>query len=48
MDFKGFSEAYARFFGTQRQPHVAARSVVQVAGLVDPAWLVEIEAIAAR
>ncbi|MGC4252860.1 MAG: RidA family protein [Sphingobium sp.] len=48
MDFKGFSEAYGQFFGTKDQPHVVARSVVQVAGLVDPGWLVEIEAIAAK
>ena len=46
MDFKGFSEAYAQFFGTATQPNVPARSTFQVAGLVNPGWLVEIEVVA--
>lgn len=46
LDFKGFSEAYAQFFGTATQPNLVARSTVQVAALASPAFLVEIEATA--
>lgn len=48
MDFSGFMEAYTRFFDTDDQPHVPARSVVEVAGLAREGWLVEIEVTAAR
>jgi enamine deaminase RidA (YjgF/YER057c/UK114 family) len=48
LDFKGFSEAYAQFFGTAAQPNLVARSTVQVAALANPGFLVEIEATAAR
>jgi enamine deaminase RidA (YjgF/YER057c/UK114 family) len=48
MDFAGFGRGYARFFGTAEQPNVVARSTMQVAGLVNPGWLVEIEVVAAR
>jgi len=48
MDFKGFSEAYAQQFGTQAQPNIVARTTVQVAALANPAFLVEIEATAAK
>jgi len=48
MDFDGFMAAYREFYGTQAQPNLPARSVMQVAGLVVPGWLVEIEVIAAR
>lgn len=48
LDFDGFSRAYAQFFGTPGQPNKVARSVVQVAALANPGFLVEIEAIAAR
>jgi enamine deaminase RidA (YjgF/YER057c/UK114 family) len=48
LDFKGFSEAYAQFFGTATQPNKVARSVVQVAALANPGFLVEIEATAAK
>lgn len=43
MDFEGFMEAYSQFFGTKEQPNLPARSTVQVAGLVQPGMLVEIE-----
>jgi 2-iminobutanoate/2-iminopropanoate deaminase len=48
MDFAGFNAAYKEFFGTVENPNLAARSTVQVAGLVGPYFLIEIEAIAAR
>jgi 2-iminobutanoate/2-iminopropanoate deaminase len=48
LDFKGFSEAYGQFFGTAEQPNKVARSVVQVSALANPAFLVEIEATAAK
>lgn len=48
QDFAGFSAAYAQFFGTAAQPSKVARSTVQVAALVNPGFLVEIEATAAR
>ena len=47
MDFAGMMTAYREFFGTAAQPNKPARSTLQAAGLVDPGWLVEIEATAA-
>jgi enamine deaminase RidA (YjgF/YER057c/UK114 family) len=47
MDFAGMMSAYREFFGTAAQPNRPARSTMQVAGLVDPGWLVEIEVTAA-
>lgn len=47
MDFAGMMTAYREFFGTRAQPARPARSTMQVAGLVDPGWLVEIEVTAA-
>ena len=47
MDFAGMMTGYREFFGTASQPHRPARSTMQVAGLVDPGWLVEIEVTAA-
>src|SRR4029453_8756893 len=46
MDFAGMMTAYREFFGTAAQPNQPARSTMQVAGLVDPGWLVEIEVTA--
>jgi enamine deaminase RidA (YjgF/YER057c/UK114 family) len=48
MDFAGFMEGYTQFFGTAQQPNLPARSVLAVAGLVNPGWLVEIEVTAVR
>jgi enamine deaminase RidA (YjgF/YER057c/UK114 family) len=48
MDFAGMMAAYTTFFGTAAQPNKPARSTVQVAGLVAPGALVEIEVIAVR
>ena len=45
---QGFNQAYSQFFGTAQQPNKVARSVVQVAALANPAFLVEIEATAAK
>ncbi len=47
MDFPGMMRGYSAFFGTPAQPNKPARSTMQVAGLVDPGWLVEIEVTAA-
>ncbi len=48
MDFTGFMEGYSQFFGTATQPNLPARSTVQVAGLVSPGMLVEIEVTLVR
>jgi enamine deaminase RidA (YjgF/YER057c/UK114 family) len=48
MDFAGMMRGYREFFGTAAQPNKPARSTMQVAGLVDPGWLVEIEVTAAK
>ncbi len=47
-DLDGFGRAYRRFFGTPEQPHLHARTRIQVARLMNPAWLVEIEVVASR
>jgi enamine deaminase RidA (YjgF/YER057c/UK114 family) len=48
LDFAGLMSAYTKFFGTPEQPNKPARSAVQVAALVAPGALVEIEAIAVK
>lgn len=48
MDFAGFMEAYSMYFGTEEQPNLPARSTMQVAALVNPGFLVEIEVTAVR
>lgn len=48
MDFSGFMEGYTQFFGTSAQPNLPARSAFQIAGLANPAYLVEIEVVAVR
>jgi enamine deaminase RidA (YjgF/YER057c/UK114 family) len=47
FDYPGWFEAYGQFFGTAENPVKPARSTVGVASLVNPDWLVEIEAVAA-
>ena len=47
MDFKAFMEGYTQFFGGA-QPNLPARSVVGVASLANPGFLVEIEVIAVK
>jgi enamine deaminase RidA (YjgF/YER057c/UK114 family) len=48
MDFDGMMRAYSRHYGSAAQPNRPVRSTVQVAGLVRPGMLVEIEVTAAR
>jgi len=48
LDFQGFQRAYTQYFGTAAQPNMPVRSVLQVAGLARPEWVVEIEVVAAR
>jgi len=48
LDFAGLQASYTQFFGTKEQPLKPARSAMQVAALVQPWALVEIEVIAAR
>lgn len=48
MDFQGFMRAYTEFFGPHSGGRLPARSVVEVAGLVSPGMMVEIEAVAVR
>jgi len=47
MDFAGFMKGYSQFF-PNGSAHRPARSTMQVAKLVNPGWLVEIEVIAVR
>ena len=47
MDFGAFMEGYTQFFGGS-QPNLPARSVVGVASLANPGFLVEIEVIAVK
>jgi enamine deaminase RidA (YjgF/YER057c/UK114 family) len=48
LNFPGLMAAYSKFFGTSDQPNKPARSAVQVAALVAPGALLEIEVIAVK
>lgn len=48
MDFAGFMKGYTQFFGPGKQTNLPTRSVFEVAGLANPAFLVEIEVEAVR
>lgn len=48
LDFAGFMKGYVQFFGTEEQPNLPSRSAFQIAGLARPAWLIEIEVVAAK
>jgi enamine deaminase RidA (YjgF/YER057c/UK114 family) len=48
LDFAGLQASYVQFFGTKDQPNKPARSAMQVAALVSPTALVEIEVIAVK
>jgi enamine deaminase RidA (YjgF/YER057c/UK114 family) len=47
MDFKAFMDGYTQFFGGS-QPNLPARSVLGVASLANPGFLVEIEVVAVK
>ena len=46
-DYTGFFNAYGKYFNTKENPVKTARSTVGVESLVNPDWLVEIEAFVA-
>ena len=48
LNFTGLMAGYTQFFGTADQPNKPARSAVEVAALVSPGALLEIEVIAAK
>lgn len=48
LDFDGFNRGYQQFFGTAENPLKPVRPFVEIAGLVVPGWLIEIEIRAAR
>jgi enamine deaminase RidA (YjgF/YER057c/UK114 family) len=48
LDFDGMNAAYDQFFGVPQQPNKPVRATVQVAALVAPWGLVEIEVTAVR
>jgi enamine deaminase RidA (YjgF/YER057c/UK114 family) len=48
MDFAGMMEGYNQFYGTAAQPNKTARITSQVAALVAPGMMVEIEVQAAK
>jgi len=48
MDFAGMMEGYSQFFGSADQPNKPARVTMQVAALVAPGMLAEIEVQAAK
>ncbi len=48
IDFPGLQASFTQFFGTAAQPNKPARSAFQVAGLVAPGYLLEIEVIAVK
>jgi enamine deaminase RidA (YjgF/YER057c/UK114 family) len=47
QDYQGWFKAYAEFFNNAQNPVKTARSTVGVQSLVNPDWLIEIEAFAA-
>ncbi len=46
VDYQGWFDAYGEYFNNPHNPTKTARSTVAVAGLVNPDWLIEIEAVA--
>jgi len=48
LNFPGLMAGYSKFFGTTDQPNKPARSALQVAALVAPGALLEIEVIAVK
>lgn len=48
IDFAGFNGAFQQAFGSAANPNTVARSTFQVANLVSPMYLVELEVTAVR
>lgn len=48
MDYAGMNDAYRHYFGAASNPNLSTRVTVQVVALAEPAFLIEIEATAAR
>ncbi|MET0282232.1 MAG: RidA family protein [Steroidobacteraceae bacterium] len=48
VDRDGFNKAFAKFFGTDKQPNKPTRSAFVIAGLGSPTMFVEIEDMAVR
>ena len=48
MDFAGFNAGFKQFFGSADNPDTVARSTFQVANLVAPMLLVELEVTAVK
>ena len=48
LNFPGLMAGYTKFFGTADQPNKPARSALQVAALVAPGALLEVEVIAVK
>jgi 2-iminobutanoate/2-iminopropanoate deaminase len=48
MDFAGMNAGYRQFFGTAGNPNLVARTTMQISALVNPGFLVEIDAVAAK
>ncbi|TZG27359.1 RidA family protein [Sphingomonas montanisoli] len=48
IDFMGFNDAFKSEFGSASQPNTVARSTFQVANLVSPMFLVELEVTAVK
>jgi len=48
LNFSALMAGYSQFFGTAEQPNKPARSAVQVAALVAPGALLEVEVIAVK
>ncbi|MEP0885790.1 RidA family protein [Trichocoleus sp. ST-U3] len=46
VDYQGWFDAYGEYFNNSNNPTKTARSTLAVAGLVNPDWLIEIEAVA--
>lgn len=48
LDFAGFNAGFREYFGSAENPATVARSTFQVANLVSPAFLVELEVTAVK
>jgi len=46
IDYKGWYDAYAQFFGTEENPNKPSRATLGIAGLANPYKYVEIELVA--